>query len=81
MPFLSNDRGDFLSNLVDLHYIILILGPGLADWRWSFFRATCGHDHILRGAKKHRSGVSNLLVYVKGDVYRVDVGFGRESGF
>jgi hypothetical protein len=77
--FLPNSRGNFLPDLVDLYYIVLV--SVLADWRSGpVFRKAEGHDYFLRGTKEHGGGVSNLLVHVKSNVDRVDIGFGRKGG-
>ena len=80
--FLCSSGEDFLSDLVDLHNIVLVHRPILAGWGGRFLLETAnGHDDLfLHGAKENRSGVGNLLVHVEGNVNRVDVGFGGESG-
>jgi len=80
--FLSSNGGDFLSDLVDLHNVVLVHRPILAGWRGGFLSGTAnGHDDLfLHGAKEDRGGVGDLLVHVESDVNRVDVGFCGEGG-
>ena len=79
MFFLPSNRRNLFPNLVYFYDIVLV--SVLTHWRRrSFFRTAKGHDHFIRGAKKHRGGVGDLLVHVESNVDRLDVGFGRKNG-
>jgi hypothetical protein len=76
------DGGDFLRDLVDLHYVVLVLRPVLADWGTRFVHGTVnGHDDFfLRRAIEHGGGVGDLLVHIESNVDRLDVWLGGEPG-
>lgn len=80
--FLSSNRGDFLSDLVDLYNVVLVHRPILASRGGRLLSGTAnGHDNLfLHGAKENRGGIGDLLVHVESNVDRVDVWFGGEGG-